>query len=81
MGLHGTDENHYVLGNIKQILDTLVQQRLGLGMDGLFVHGHFVATVALYGCFISLLLFCADICRKKKLMAPKVVLWFMSLLR
>ncbi|KAG8503220.1 hypothetical protein CXB51_001072 [Gossypium anomalum] len=27
MGLHETDENHPVLGNVKQVLETLVQQR------------------------------------------------------
>ncbi|KAK6277479.1 hypothetical protein POUND7_017802 [Theobroma cacao] len=27
MGLHATDENHPVLGNVKQVVETLVQQR------------------------------------------------------
>lgn len=97
LGLSEMEESHPVLGNIKQTLEALVQQRLGLQcrhsisdavLSSLTQFKHIILAVISNTFFVLpslsltffVLLF-SDIYRKTKLVALKLILFIMSLLR
>lgn len=84
MGLCETDENHPVLGNSKQALETLVQQRLELPDESIcsaFICRSYLFYIDSKHLSLALFPFYQGICRRTGLMAPKVILCFMSSLR
>lgn len=79
MGLEESDESHPVLGNIKQALEALVQQRLELyDVANIFIHNAIIEQLLSSDIYVvlilSILLFCRYL-QKDKANGPEGTTW------